>query len=118
MTTLAQTFAKNIRALRSAKHLTQAQLAHTIGCSVEWVRRIEKGGTSPSFTTIEDLAQALGVQPGQLFEDHSNAQPPRLLVNAARNLTRAEADWLLQGVELLRATGKSNGKKPLRSRRS
>ncbi len=64
---LAQTFGKQIKALRAERGLTQAQLADLSGISEEWVRRIERGEGSPSLDTIEMLAQSLGVAVAALF---------------------------------------------------
>jgi HTH-type transcriptional regulator / antitoxin HipB len=50
------------RALRKAAGLTQKELAARMGTTASAIARLEAGGTSPTFATLERLAAALGVQ--------------------------------------------------------
>lgn len=50
------------RALRKAAGLTQRELATRMGTTASAIARLEAGGTSPTFATLERLAAALGVQ--------------------------------------------------------
>lgn len=50
------------RALRKAAGLTQKELAARMGTTASAIARLEGGGTSPTFATLERLATALGVQ--------------------------------------------------------
>ncbi len=50
------------RALRKAAGLTQKALAARMGTTTSAIARLEAGGTSPTFATLERLAAALGVQ--------------------------------------------------------
>ncbi|MGH8900901.1 MAG: helix-turn-helix domain-containing protein [Egibacteraceae bacterium] len=50
------------RALRKAAGLTQKELATRMGTTASAIARLEAGGTSPTFATLEHLAAALGVQ--------------------------------------------------------
>ncbi|HEY7061705.1 MAG TPA: helix-turn-helix transcriptional regulator [Chloroflexota bacterium] len=55
------------RALRERAGLTQAQVANRLGVSEGAYRAYEAGRNEPSFTAIPALAEALGVQPADLF---------------------------------------------------
>jgi ribosome-binding protein aMBF1 (putative translation factor) len=50
------------RTLRKAAGLTQKELAARMGTTASAIARLEAGGTSPTFATLERLAAALGVQ--------------------------------------------------------
>ena len=50
------------RTLRKAAGLTQKELATRMGTTASVIARLEAGGTSPTFATLEHLADALGVQ--------------------------------------------------------
>jgi len=63
----AQSFGRRVRKLRG--QLTQGELAHRAGISPGFLARIERGLQDPTLTTIEKLAKALRIKPGQLFED-------------------------------------------------
>ena len=103
MADLGKLFGSRVRVLRSNQGLTQAQLADATQVSEEWIRRIERGATSPSFATIEALAEALGVRPEELFA----IGPPRpdgdRLFDAIGGLSASEVKWLIEGARLLKA---------------
>ena len=50
------------RTLRKAAGLTQKELATRMGTTASAIARLEAGGTTPTFATLEHLADALGVQ--------------------------------------------------------
>ena len=68
MSTLRNDFGKRLRKIRRNQDLTQAQLAETIGVTMEFVSLLERGQTSPSFETLDKLAKALGVPVSELFQ--------------------------------------------------
>ena len=57
----------NVRRLRHERFLTQAELALKASVTPVTVARIEAGGYIPYVRTIRQLAEALGVQPGELI---------------------------------------------------
>ncbi len=57
-----------LRKLRKAKKLSQAALATKAGLSREYVNRIEAGRYDPPLSTLNALAEALGVKPARLLE--------------------------------------------------
>ena len=76
---LAQTLGSRLKALREARGWTQAHLAELAGMTASEISRVECGAREPRFTTLEQLAQSLGVPPEQLFVDGSErpVQPAR-----------------------------------------
>ncbi|GFK94767.1 putative diguanylate cyclase YdaM [Fundidesulfovibrio magnetotacticus] len=60
-------FGNRLRNLRQQAGLTQVQLAERVGLSDRYLGRVERGMVSPSFECIERMAQALGVDPAELF---------------------------------------------------
>jgi transcriptional regulator with XRE-family HTH domain len=70
-----RSFGRRIRCLRKAEDITQERLAESVGCSTEYISRIERGLVSPSFETIARLAEALNVRPHALF-DFDASHPP------------------------------------------
>ncbi len=63
----AQRVGRQIRSLRRTASLTMVELAAKAGVSQPFLSQIERGLAAPSLTTILSLAEALGVQPGQLL---------------------------------------------------
>jgi transcriptional regulator with XRE-family HTH domain len=64
---LGQRFGAHVRSLRDARHLTQEALAERSELSVDAIRRIERGGFSPSLNTLSALAHGLDVSLSTLF---------------------------------------------------
>lgn len=64
---LGQRFGAHVRSLREVRHLTQEALAERSELSVDAIRRIERGGFSPSLNTLSALASGLDVSLGTLF---------------------------------------------------
>ena len=72
MHNLRTVFANNIYKQRKLKKLTQEQLAHKTGISTGHIRNVEKSRISISIDKVEALAEALGVDPDQLFRMHES----------------------------------------------
>ena len=67
---------REVRAHRRQKNLTVADLSLATGISIGMVSKIENGNTSPSLSTLQTLANALGVTLTSLFrrfEEKRNA---------------------------------------------
>jgi transcriptional regulator with XRE-family HTH domain len=57
-----------LRELRTDRGLSQAQLAERAGLRQSTISELETGTSqSVAFSTLESLAKALGVEPGQLL---------------------------------------------------
>lgn len=59
---------KNLRAARKRLELTQEEVAHRSGLEPAEISRIESGKRDPRVSTLEKLAKALEVDPGQLLK--------------------------------------------------
>jgi transcriptional regulator with XRE-family HTH domain len=60
-------FGANIKRLREGKQLSLRQLSYACNIDNSKIAKIEKGGVNITFTTIMQLAEALEVQPLELF---------------------------------------------------
>ena len=86
MTFVLSTLAKNTKALRYVKRLSQEDLAGRLGVAVQTVSAIERGVRKPSLDTIVSLANALNVRVVDLFSEKLEGEA--WFVNLA--LSRAE----------------------------
>jgi transcriptional regulator with XRE-family HTH domain len=66
---------QEIRRVREARGLNQAQLAVSIGTGPAAISRIENGRQSPSMETLEKIAQGLGVEVADLFPKGQSPLP-------------------------------------------
>jgi transcriptional regulator with XRE-family HTH domain len=62
-------FGARVRALRLQEGLSQEQLAERAGLHRTYVSSLERGQRNVGLDNIHILARALGVHPGQLFEE-------------------------------------------------
>ena len=62
---------QRIKKIRKAKNLSQKDLTTAIGMGAAQYSRIENGKTDPSVSTLEKIAQALGVTLAELFADEN-----------------------------------------------
>lgn len=66
---LQRRIGEKIRESRKSKSLTLAQLAERTGLSVGFLSQIELGKNSASVETLYRIARALGMMPGEFFDD-------------------------------------------------
>lgn len=59
----------NIRKYRTEKGLSQRQLGELVGMTQQQIAQYENGKRKPKLETLDKLAKALGVKPGQLYAD-------------------------------------------------
>lgn len=64
-------FGAKVRTLRKQKRLTLAALAEKTGRSVSLISQIETGNVSPSFSSMQIIAEALGVTLGRMISDET-----------------------------------------------
>ena len=68
---LKEIMAMNLRRKRHERHMTQEELAERAGLSTRYVGAIERGDVSASVTVLGQIAEALGVEPGDLLRRSS-----------------------------------------------
>jgi transcriptional regulator with XRE-family HTH domain len=68
---LKEIMAMNLRRKRHDRHMTQEELAERAGLSARYVGAIERGDVSASVTVLGQIAEALGVEPGELLRRSS-----------------------------------------------
>jgi transcriptional regulator with XRE-family HTH domain len=68
MTELARKFGKRLRYLRRQKDLSQEQFAEMTGLSIDFVSNLERSVNTPSFDTLQKLADALDIHVFELFD--------------------------------------------------
>ena len=68
MNNLSRAFGNRLVTIRKTKRLTQEKLAEKTGISIDFLSMLERGYRSPSFTTIEHLANALAIEVKELFD--------------------------------------------------
>ena len=67
MADIKKKFGVRLFQLRSKAGMTQEKLAEKASLSIDSIRRIEQGSRSPSFDSLERIADALGVDLVELF---------------------------------------------------
>lgn len=74
--TIHQVLAHNVRKIRNARGLTQAQLGEKAKCGQSHISRIEATTmpTGPTVEALDAIARALNVQPWELLVDDGPAR--------------------------------------------
>ena len=67
MADLAETLALRLRQVRNARGWTQEELAHRVKLSVRYIGQIERCNASPTVSVLGRLADAFGVEAGDLI---------------------------------------------------
>lgn len=67
-----------VRTIRKQRGLTQEQLAEMIERSVDTISLIERGQVLPSFETLENLGERLGVPLKDFVDFQKDSSPERL----------------------------------------
>ena len=57
-----------VRQLRTARGLSQEELAHRAGVHLTWIGRLESGATNPTWAITKRVAHGLGVTHARLAE--------------------------------------------------
>ncbi|HLY67599.1 MAG TPA: helix-turn-helix transcriptional regulator [Chloroflexota bacterium] len=88
MQELRQRFGRLVAAHRRQRNWTQDKLAAEAGISIDMVSRVEAGATGARFNTVAKLAEALGVDPAELFSSEvpSGAKQRAALTNLTARL--------------------------------
>jgi len=87
---------ENLRRLRKAGRLNQAQLAKKIGISINTIGRMERGEWSGPLDRILNLADFFGVKPWELDENLERFQPAEISVPDLSDFTASGTFQLIQ----------------------
>lgn len=68
MTNSAKKLGANVRRIRLAKDMTQGDLCRKLGVDRGYMSNVETGKKNPTLSTIERIAQALGVSADELLK--------------------------------------------------
>jgi transcriptional regulator with XRE-family HTH domain len=82
---------ERIRELRTEKGLTQVRLAVAADMNPATLNRIEQGKANPNLKTLERLADALGVEVGDLFPKGRGSSREPSLFNGLEDAAQSEA---------------------------
>ena len=85
-------FPHNLRRLRLARFLSQAELARRASLHTLTISRLESGRVKPSTRTVRALAAALEVVPGELATPEEVAEADRGALRSARTQPRDDAE--------------------------
>jgi transcriptional regulator with XRE-family HTH domain len=75
-----------VRRLREAQALTLRALAERSGFTASFLSQLENDQTSPSISSMERIAGALGVTLGEFFSDAEREHVTRVVRAGARNV--------------------------------
>ncbi len=75
-----------VRSMRKEKGMTLARLSEITGLSPAIVSQIERGRANPSFTTLWQLANGLGIPVGKFFIGQPESKSPVVRKHERRNL--------------------------------
>jgi transcriptional regulator with XRE-family HTH domain len=64
---IRQQFAANVKRLRKVKNLSQEQLAFETGIHRTYISGVERSIRNPTIVIVDRIANALGVEPMELF---------------------------------------------------
>jgi len=88
----------NLRRIREAKGLTQAEVAALAGISRVTYRNIENGSSTPKVSTLQDIASSVGVKLQDLFTPVRTLNKVRFRaskkMNSRENILTEVARWL------------------------
>jgi transcriptional regulator with XRE-family HTH domain len=101
-TKLSARLGNNLASARKDVGLTQDQLAERLGVDTETISRFERGVTTPSLATLEELAQKVGLTMAVLLDEDTPAPPDDLRVIATQmaGLKRRERVFLMELIKL------------------
>lgn len=70
---LKEVMAVNLRRIRHDRDMTQEELADHAGLSARYIGAIERADVSASVTVLGQIADALGIEPGELLRSQQPA---------------------------------------------
>ena len=95
-----------VRQLRKAQGMTQEEFSQRSGLSVDYIGKIERGTTSPTVESLEQVARGLGVKIRTLFdlyeEDAQSQDSTTALVEISRYLRDKSIDDVKFALSIIR----------------
>jgi len=76
---MTHVFVRNLKKWRKNSGISQKVLAERCSAAHSYIRQIESGTGHPSFALIEKLANALNIEPYQLFIDETIIRSDRTI---------------------------------------
>jgi len=67
---------QRLRRLRQSRHLSMAKLAEALGCSTDYVWKLETGRARPSLSFLNQIAAFFGVDPATLIRPAGQHELP------------------------------------------
>ena len=110
---LAQRIGVRLRALRSARRFTLAELAKQSGVSVSYLSAVEKGVNLPSLQTLARLTEALGVSIPSVLADEGSPQVKVARVPEQPDLVSASHPLLQLDIAVARLESGQAGTAPI-----
>lgn len=68
---VVKAFGKNLKRIRQAKQISQEELAYRCDIELSQIGRIERGVINTSISNVFLIAEALGIEPKELFSFNS-----------------------------------------------
>ena len=92
MTELKKLLGKRIKEIRISRKLTQEELSEITNIGASSISKIESGYFHPTDENLEKIAQALDVEPYQLYMFNHQKDVKELLKNIQTMIDRANED--------------------------
>ncbi|RAL20831.1 helix-turn-helix transcriptional regulator [Thermoflavimicrobium daqui] len=90
-----------IKELRKQKHMSQADLAESIGKRQESIARIENGKFNPSYDVLVDICNSLGVSLSEFFSSDTLPSDLQRWLQVGKKLSPEQRDALSKIIETL-----------------
>jgi len=76
MTHFQRKFIENLRFLRKRKGISQLKMSEMVNISPNYLNAVENGRNFPSPEVIQNISDALGIAPYQLFLEYPSEEAP------------------------------------------
>lgn len=100
---------RQVRELRDSVGISQRELAERMGTTQSVIARLEAGGSRPSLTTLERVAEAVGLQLEIRFQER-RSQSGLDLAQLTANLRLSPAERLSRGTAFSRWVLRNRGR--------
>ena len=94
---------RRIKAARGTAHITQEQLAHAVGCTVQHISAIERGVKVPSLDTFIMITNEIGTSADLLLADVLTNQTDACSCECTAVISRMPEELRSRAIRALRA---------------